>query len=965
MHPANFLSCILGAVLLIPVMVQAAGAESNSTGDYTVSREVHRDTSAPMRNIIANLSPAPPADPTDYVVPNILLDLDDLVVRPDKAPPSPVQRGALPEPMPTVDLAVNGMRIGLGGGGVPPDTTGDVGPDHFFQWVNTSWALFDKGTGAMIGSPVPGNSFFAGFGGLCETTDRGDPLVLWDDHAQRWVVSQFAFTTTTAPPFLQCVAVSATADPLGAYHRYAFSFPNFNDYGKMGVWVTGDGGQNAYVFSMHEFLGGYQGSSFSVVERDRMLNGESAQFIRFGGIDTFGAIPFHLEGNQPMPAGACPVFVHFSFTTAAYNLWDLCVDWAAGTGDFDPEPTVLESEPFTIGLNGIPQIPADSTARLDDFDSNNMYIAALRAFGPTGPAEAQGVINHAVDVGDDQAGARWVLFGISAATPPPPVPGEIQKDGFETPRPPQGSIKRILGQGTYSPDDHNRWMGGINLDQSGNIALGYNVSSETLNPEIRITGRLRTEQAGLLRDETQCSPTDTGAQTGLFDGRARWGDYATMAVDPDDQCTFWFTNEYYPVTSFSTWDTRICSLTFPTCGDPDFLLEVTPQSRIPVCGVDASAEVRVGEFATLGSNVNLSEGDVPGGVSLSFDSTSLAAGESTAVALNGSASLADGEYFTEVLGAALALNRSVNVDIGVSATTPGAPVLNAPASGSSGNVARPTYSWDAASGGIEYLIEVAQDAGFTQIVDSAVVTGTSYVSSLLLDNETTYFWRLTPLNYCGPGATTAAFSFTTGVPGECPSGTTAQIVFFDDIAGDGVAWTTENVSGDPGTHWAKVTPPAGTGLNTRAWWAGNSSTTGDQRLISPLIALPAGAGNLRVVLAFDAYHQYETDGPVNCWDGALVEISTNNGVDWTPLGNDRNLADAYPGFLSSGNPASGEYGWCRQPAGGNSVETIFLLDEFAGQNVQFRFRSTSDSNTVGPAPAGWGVDNVLVQRCED
>ncbi|HMB58731.1 MAG TPA: hypothetical protein VKN35_02365, partial [Xanthomonadales bacterium] len=151
---------------------------------------------------------------------------------------------------------------------------------------------------------------------------------------------------------------------------------------------------------------------------------------------------------------------------------------------------------------------------------------------------------------------------------------------------------------------------------------------------------------------------------------------------------------------------------------------------------------------------------------------------------------------------------------------------------------------------------------------------------------------------------------------------------------------------------------------TRAWWAQNAAVPADQRLISPVIALPAG--DLPLVLAFDAYHQYEVNGAANCYDGGFVEISTD-GVNWLPLGNDRNLADPYLGIVTTGssNPGGGNQGWCRQPPGGQSIQTVFLLDDFVGQNVQFRFRSTADANTVGASPAGWGVDNVLVQSCED
>lgn len=937
----------------------AAGPDSEKAGAVSVMRELARDTSPPLRDIIANLPPSAHSDPSAGAIPNILLDLDDFVAERPTDAPGPAQRTPSGVAMPPVDISVDGMNRSFGGGGVPPDTTGDVGPDHFFQWVNTSFALFNKSTGALEVGPLPGNTFWSGFGGLCESTNRGDPLVLWDDQAQRWVVSQFGFTSTANPPWLQCVAVSTTSDPLGSYHRYAFDYSafGFNDYGKIGVWTTTDGKQNAYLFSQHEFGATFLGTSYAAVERNRMLNGESAQFIRFGGLDAYGGIPFHLEGEFPLAAGTCPLFVHFSFNSSAYRIWEMCLNWAGGSADFDPNPTLLESDPFTLGLSGIPQL--DSTTRLDDFGSNTMYLAVIRGFGPTGPSEAQAVINHAVDVGSDQAGARWVHFGI----PTGGGPGEqFFRDSFEQYVAPIIPQMRVIDQGTYAPDSASRWMGGINMDQSANIAFGYNVSSDTMNPEIRIAGRLRTDPPGQLRDEAQCSPTGTGAQTGLFSGRARWGDYATMAVDPDNQCIFWFTNEYYSTTSSSNWNTRICTLEFESCGDPDFVLETMPNAQVPVCGADAEVEVRAGEFGSLGENVSLSQGSVPGGVSLAFDSASIAAGEATGVTVNGSAGLADGQYTAVVDGLAAALNRSTEIHFGVSATTPGQPILDTPGAGATGIVTRPTYAWSGASGATRFFLEAATDAGFSQIVESATVEGTSYTSGVLLDESTTYHWRVTPANYCGDGTQSAVSSFTTGVAGECPAGTAPFDVFFDDVEDDGVAWTTENVVGGAGTLWNKETPPGGTGLNTRAWWADNSSVTSDQRLTSPIIALPLGESPL--IVAWDAYHQYEVDGAVNCWDGGFVEIRVNGGA-WMPLGNDRNLADAYPGQLSTGNPAAGEFAWCRQPGGGNPVRSVFLLDEFAGDNVEIRFRSASDSNTVGPAPAGWGVDNVVVQSCQD
>jgi hypothetical protein len=963
------------ALIAIPSWAIPPGAPTQSGSVYS-AHEVHRDVSRPMREIIAEMGPARLADPGDNVIPNEIRGFSDLYPALDFGPGEvmPAQRSPSGQTTPAPTLSVNGLSLAVGGGGVPPDTTGDAGPNHYFQWVNTSWALFDKTTGARVSGPTSGSSFFSGFGGLCQTTNRGDPLVLFDDVAQRWVVSQFAFTSSTAAPYFQCLAVSTTADPLGTYNRYAFQYPEFNDYGKMGVWVTNDGSQNAYLFTMHEFGGnprGFLGASFALVERDKILAGQSAQFIRVAGINAFGALPMHLEGVNPLPDRACPVFVHYSATGTGYRLWDMCVNWPAGTTSFTDTPSFVGTNAYALGLNGIPQL--SSTQRLDDFGGNLMYLAAIRAFGPTGPSEAKAVISHAVNVGNDQAGTRWVEFGLSDPQPFAPPVGVLFADGFEGAAPPGlegGSnpvklVKRLVDQGTYAPDQTSRWMSGINIDANGNIGLGYNASSAAVNPEVRLAGRERNDPAGTLRDEVTATPPNTGAQTGTFSGRARWGDYATMGVDPVDQCTFWFTNEYYPVTSTNAWNTRIAKFKFPSCGQADFELETQPQTRIQACGANADQPtlVRVGAYGTLAANVNLSATGLPGGVTASFSPASLPAGGVANWTLNGASSIAPGSYTVTLTGTSGPLTRSRQLGLDVSAALSAAPTLTLPGAGATNVVVRPTLQWAASVGATRYEIDIASDAAFNTIVDSGTSTGTSYSSGVLLNVGQTYHWRVRGVNACGVGLNSATRSFTTGAPGTCPSGTTANTVFSDDVSGDGTAWVVTNISGDAGALWAKTTPPGGTGITTRAWYAQNSATTADQRLTSPSVTLPA-ISQSPIVLGFDAFHSYETDGASDCWDGGFVEISTDGGASFAPLGNARNLADAYPGVLSSGNPAQGSQAWCRQPTPGASVRAYFLLDGFAGQNVQLRFRSTADSNTVGAAPNGWAIDNIAVQGCQ-
>lgn len=956
---------LLGLALAVAAQAAPVVDRAPTQPEISALKQVGFDVSRPMRDLLGEVRREPIA-PEPKQVKNFLFNFKELYGASGDGIAAAAQRDFVRVPAPATIVSFSGLAIADGGGFIPPDTTGDVSPTHVFQWINSSWALFNKTTGARITGANPGNSFFVGFGGLCESTNNGDPLVLWDDEAQRWVASQFAFTSTSAGPFLQCIAISTSSDPLGTYYRYAYEYPLFNDYGKMGIWRTADGSQDAYLFTMHEFGGAFAGTSFTVAERARMLVGSTrAQFFRVtSGSDNFGALPFHMEGSAPAPAGACPVFVHFLPTGAGYRLWDVCVDWSQGNVAFDPIPTRVASAPFTLGLAGIPQANGGTT-RLDDFDGNLMYMAALRAFPGNGPREMRGVVNHAVDVGADRAGIRWVQFGLSA-----PALGQDVLFGNAFEKVSVKLNKRIMDQGVYAPGSDNRWMGSINMDQSGNIGMGYNVSG-TVNPEIRLTGRTPSDPPGTMRDETTCTPPNTGAQLGgIPSGRpfARWGDYSMTAVDPDN-CTFWHTGEFLATTSNASWTTRICSFRFPNCGAADFTLETNPTTRLAVCATqstEAAVSVRVAGLGSFSGNTALTASAVPAGVTAQFTPVSVAPGATSVLTLAGARALTPGNYSTVVNGTNASLVRTATVAFGVSASTAPGAALALPANGSTGASIRPTLSWTAAVGATRYRVELATSNSFANIIESGIAETNSYAVTTLLTPSQQYFWRVRSLNFCGEGALSAVSSFTTGAPGVCPSGTTDTVVFSDTIENDAVAWVAQNVSGDAATLWAKIAAPSGTGLSTRVWFNGNSalaSVQADQRLTSPSINLPAAATR-PLTLAFDAHHQFETSSATDCWDGGFVEVSTDGGTTYTPLGNSRNLADPYPGVLEGGVIAGGTSAWCRQPTPGTSIKTIFTLDEYAGQAVRLRFRVTADDNTIGDAPAGWGIDNIVVKGCQ-
>ena len=864
------------------------------------------------------------------------------------------ERGGGPAP------AITFSFDGVGANGFsPPDTNGDVSPNEYLQWVNIRWAILDKVTGARSAT-VAGNSFWAGFGGTCQTTNNGDPIALWDDRAGRWVVSQFV----VSDPGSQCFAVSATSDPLGAYHRYQFNLPLFGDYPHIGIWSDG-GKQSAYTMVTHDFSPpprSFQGASLIAVERDKMLNGQPAAIVRFSGLDQYGMQPAHLEGVVDAPTGACPVFVHFDSQTAQYVFYDICLNWLSPTSSTLNGPTFLTPRfPFVPRFEQIPQ--QSSSAPLDAFGTNTMYRASARAFPEGAPADISMVINHGVLGPDEQGSIKWVQFNLNGGPVAYPN-GAMFLDSFEQGGSALPSItsKQLFDEGTFAPDTDNRWMGGIAMDRSGNIAVGYSVSSATQNPEIRMTGRRLGDAPGVLLDEQTCTPPNTGAQ--LSTG-SRWGDYASMSVDPADECTFWFTSEYFPTTSTSTWSTRVCAFKFPNCGLPTLALVADSPTRVELCGTPTPAaptfDLRVGVLDGFSETITFSATGVPGGVTPSFNPMMITPPGSTVLTLNGAESLASGEYAFDANANGSTQGRVLTLELGVSEDVAAAPTPTAPANAATGVKVRPTLTWTAVPGAVTYRVEVSTTNTFATLVASDVVTETSWAVNVGLDSSTEYFWRVRADNYCGEGSFSSTFSFTTGVPGQCPAGSTLTNVFMDDFQSGVNGWTTD---GTGGTAWTQQAAVAGTGMSTTVWRVPNNSVTSDRGLISPSIVIPtSGSGVVAAFLSFDAHYSFETGDPApGCWDGAALEARTSGVFEYlTP---NLMLAKGYTGVLLAGAPLAGREVWCRLPTP-VPARSIVDLDGYIGETVQLRFRATSDSNTTAGTPNGMSIDNLRVDVCID
>ncbi len=424
---------------------------------------------------------------------------------------------------------------GQGYSGVnPPDTVGEVGPNHYVQMINGSGGalvrIYNK-SGGTVGTQFALDSLGTG---AC-ATGFGDPIALYDTLAGRWLLSEFGQTGNHL-----CVYVSLTNDPTGSYYAYDFTTPNFPDYPKYAVWP------DAYYATTNET----GAPAVYALDRAKMLNGQAATFQRFtgSGLAGFGFesfTPADLDGSTAPPAGSPGIIMRHVDTeahgVAGYStqdileLWQVSVNWTTpASSTFSKAADILTAE-FSSDLCGLTSfscIPQPgTTTKLDPLREVIMNRLGYRNFG----AHQTLVGNLTTDVnGADLAGVRWF---------------ELRKSG---------SAWGLYQEGTYSIDSTHRWMGAIAMDGAGNIALGYNVSSSSVYPGLRYTGRLAGDALGVM----------TQGETSLVAGASRnssnrYGDYASMNIDPVDDCTFWFTGEYNTTTS---WSTRIGSFKFDQCG---------------------------------------------------------------------------------------------------------------------------------------------------------------------------------------------------------------------------------------------------------------------------------------------------------------------------------------------------------------------------------------------------------------
>src|SRR5579859_840305 len=490
--------------------------------------EVHHGLSRPLREI-------PPLLPVTSGKPRTEKN-EGVALADIKGGPDPVLQqsfhpfqgltGPVPQiPAPTISF--NGLNFQTAAACcLPPDTDGAVGPNHFVQLVNSALQVFNK-NGTSAAGPVQINSLWSD-GSPCKTRNDGDPITLYDRQANRFIISQF----TSKKPYYECIAVSQTSNPTGAWYTYSFDLltgTTFADYPHFGAWPDG------YYMSANMFAPSYGGPKPFVFDRIKMLQGQAATFQTIGALgNTHNPLmPADLDGPTAPPTGEANLYLEYGNPIQMYRYH---VDWVTPANTTWTAIGSVTPAAFTgLAQNSIPE-PAGGS-NIDSLGDRFMFRLAYRNFG-----DHEGyVINHSVVAGTSGA-PRW----------------------YELRSTPVNTNPTLYQQGTYNPDAVYRWMGSTALDHFGDQGLAYSVSdASSTYPGIRYTARLLTDTLGVM-------PQGEGT---LFTGAAdqtigtRWGDYSQLTLDPVDDCTFWFTSEYAQNggTNPGYWATRIGSFKLPSC----------------------------------------------------------------------------------------------------------------------------------------------------------------------------------------------------------------------------------------------------------------------------------------------------------------------------------------------------------------------------------------------------------------
>ncbi len=433
-------------------------------------------------------------------------------------PAVPVQSAATALAAPAPIVNVVGLDFNTWGAGHPPDTNGVIGPNHFVQTVNTSVGIFSKSNGALV-SAFTYDDFFASSGTTeCDANNGGDPTTVYDVPSGKWIIADFAWVNFNTGPYYECIAVSSGSDPVASTWTF-YSVPagdgRFPDYPKFGS------GPDGVYFTTNNFQlpNTYTGAGVYALRRTTL----GSPTLQVQHVTTsssfFSLLPANRVDAAPPPG---PEYVT-SIWSGRLRVWRFTVDWNTPA---NTTFTSIANIKVSYASQGSIPTPGES---VDSLSPRAMNKAQQRN-GSLWLTQTVRTQNHAA--------VRW--YEVTNLTGSP----------------------SIHQQSTFSPSSQHRWMASLAVDKNGDMAIGYNISSSSLNPGIRYAGRLVTDPLNTLGQSETTLFAGTGApSSGNFN---RWGDYSEMSVDPVDGCTFWFTGEYYAATG-ANWQTRIGSFKFPSC----------------------------------------------------------------------------------------------------------------------------------------------------------------------------------------------------------------------------------------------------------------------------------------------------------------------------------------------------------------------------------------------------------------
>jgi hypothetical protein len=624
----GILSIIVGLTLLLPVGGVAKNDKHSHKSTNTQAQttpqvipETHHDTSPPLRDLAAMEAQLPPkSDTVVRVIP----------LRPGPPPvtrtgsDTVLQNSTSLRPLISTSNLISFDGIAGSLGFIPPDPNTSVGGTQIVETVNASYQVFTK-TGASLLGPIDITTIWSGFGGFCQgqgATVRGDPVVVYDKLANRWLITQLA-AASDGSPGTECIAVSTSSDATGSFNRYAFSFSLFNDYPKFGVWP------DAYYASYNMFSDPTTRVSAEACAYDRtaMLAGNSATEVCFQGplgLGDFSLLPADLDGSTPPSSGEPNFFLEITNNpNSSLNLYRFHVDFTTPGNSTFTGPMSMSVASFNVpcALTNPPTsncIPQEGTTQLlDSLGDRLMFRLAYRNFGD----HESLVTNHSVVVGNNSSvGVRWYEIRNLTGTP------------------------FVFQQGTYAPDSTNRWMGSIAMDKFGNTALGYSLSSTTMFPSIAFTGQGPGDSLGTMEAESVIQ-SGGGAQSGGSTPN-RWGDYTSMAIDPTDDSMFFYTNEYYHSTDPLHWSTRITA--FKLAENFSVLVVPCAQTVTPGNGFNYTTTVSVSNG--IRNTVTLSASGLPTGASANFNPTSITGPGTSIMSVTTSPSTPTGSSTVSVTG---------------------------------------------------------------------------------------------------------------------------------------------------------------------------------------------------------------------------------------------------------------------------------------------------------------------------